>query len=35
LVGYNADDELSTETYDNNGNTLMTGGKSFTYEAEK
>lgn len=23
---YNADDEVSTETYDNNGNTLITGG---------
>jgi RHS repeat-associated protein len=32
--GYNADDEVSTETYDNNGNTLTTGGKSFTYDAE-
>jgi RHS repeat-associated protein len=32
--GYNADDEVSTETYDNNGNTLTTGRKSFTYDAE-
>jgi RHS repeat-associated protein len=32
--GYNADDEVSTETYDANGNTLSTGGKSFTYDAE-
>jgi RHS repeat-associated protein len=32
--GYNADDEVSSEVYDNNGNTLMTGGKSFTYDAE-
>jgi RHS repeat-associated protein len=32
--GYNADDEVSTGTYDNNGNTLTTGGKSFTYDAE-
>jgi YD repeat-containing protein len=31
---YNADDEVSTETYDNNGNTLTTGGKTFTYDAE-
>jgi RHS repeat-associated protein len=31
---YNADDELSTETYDANGNTLTTGGKSFTYDSE-
>jgi RHS repeat-associated protein len=32
--GYNADDEVNTETYDNNDNTLSTGGKSFTYDAE-
>jgi YD repeat-containing protein len=32
--GYNADDEVNTETYDNNGNTLCTGGKSFTYDAK-
>ena len=32
--GYNADDEVSTETYDGNGNTLSAGGKSFTYDAE-
>jgi RHS repeat-associated protein len=32
--GYNADDEVSTEAYDQNGNTLSTGGKSFTYDAE-
>lgn len=31
---FNADDELSTETYDANGNTLSTGGKSFTYDGE-
>jgi RHS repeat-associated protein len=31
---FNADDELSSETYDNNGNTLTTGGKTFTYDAE-
>jgi RHS repeat-associated protein len=31
---YNADDELASETYDNNGNTLTTGGKTFTYDAE-
>jgi len=31
--GFNAHDEVSTETYDNNGNTLTTGGKSFTYDA--
>ncbi len=32
--GYNADDELSTDTYDNNGNTLATGGKTFTYDSQ-
>ena len=32
--GYNADDEVSTETYDSNGNTLSAGGKSFVYDAE-
>ena len=32
--GYNADDEVSTETYDNNGNTLTTGGKTFAYDSE-
>jgi len=32
--GYNADDEVSSEAYDNNGNTLMMGDKSFTYDAE-
>jgi RHS repeat-associated protein len=36
-IGYNADDELQPgegETYDANGNTLTTGGKTFTYDAE-
>ena len=32
--GYNADDEVNAETYDANGNTLFTGGKNFTYDAE-
>jgi hypothetical protein len=32
--GYNADDEVNTETYDNNGNKLSTDGKRFTYDAE-
>jgi YD repeat-containing protein len=32
--GYDTDDEASTETHDNNGNTLTTGGKSFAYDAE-
>jgi RHS repeat-associated protein len=27
-------DELSTDTYDLNGNTLATGGKAFTYDSE-
>jgi RHS repeat-associated protein len=31
---YNSDDQLSTETYDNNGNTLSTGGSTFTYDFE-
>jgi RHS repeat-associated protein len=31
---YNSDDKVSTETYDNNGNTLATGGKNFNYDAE-
>ena len=32
--GYNADDEVSSETYDANGNTLTAGGKSFTYDSQ-
>jgi YD repeat-containing protein len=32
--GYNGDDEVSTETYDKNGNTRSTDGKSFNYDAE-
>jgi RHS repeat-associated protein len=31
---FNADDELSSETYDQNGNVLTTGGKTFAYDAE-
>ncbi len=31
---YNADDEVSSETYDQNGNTIATGGKSFTYDSQ-
>jgi RHS repeat-associated protein len=31
---FNADDELSSETYDANGNVTSTGGKSFTYDSE-
>jgi hypothetical protein len=29
---YDPDDRLSTETYDANGNTLTTGGKTFAYD---
>jgi len=32
--GYNADDEISSETYDDNGNVLSTNGKTFTYDSE-
>ncbi len=32
--GYNADDEISSETYDANGNVLATGGKTYTYDSE-
>jgi RHS repeat-associated protein len=32
--GYNSDDEVTTESYDANGNVLSTGGKSFTYDSE-
>ena len=32
--GYNADDEVSSETYDLNGNTLTTGGRTFSYDSE-
>jgi RHS repeat-associated protein len=31
---YNADDEVSSETYDANGNTTSTGGKNFIYDSE-
>jgi RHS repeat-associated protein len=31
---YNMDDLLSMETYDANGNTLTTGGRSFAYDSE-
>jgi RHS repeat-associated protein len=31
---FNADDELSSETYDQNGNVTAAGGKSFTYDSE-
>jgi YD repeat-containing protein len=32
--GYNANDEVSTESYDQNGNTLATGGKTFAYNSQ-
>jgi RHS repeat-associated protein len=32
--GYNSNDEVSSETYDANGNVLSTGGKAFTYDSE-
>ena len=32
--GYNSDDEVSSEAYDQNGNVTATGGKSFTYDSE-
>jgi RHS repeat-associated protein len=31
---YNPNDQLSTETYDNNGNTTFTGGKTLGYDSE-
>jgi len=34
LAGFNLDDWLSAETYDANGNTLTTGGKTFAYDSE-
>jgi hypothetical protein len=30
----NADDELSSETYDAHANVLSTGGKAFAYDSE-
>jgi len=32
--GYNADDEISSETYDANGNVLAAGGKTYAYDSE-
>ena len=32
--GYDADDRLSTEQYDNNGNTVVSGARTFTYDFE-
>ena len=32
--GFNSDDEVSTESYDANGNVTATGGKTFTYDSE-
>jgi len=34
LAGFNLDDWLSPETYDANGNTTSTGGKTFAYDSE-
>jgi hypothetical protein len=31
---YNADDQLSTETYDANGNVVASGGKTFAYDSQ-
>jgi len=31
---YNADDHLSTEQYDNNGNTIVSGARTFAYDFE-
>jgi RHS repeat-associated protein len=31
---YNPDDELASESYDQNGNILATGGKTFTYDSQ-
>ena len=32
--GYNPDDELADESYDQNGNVLATGGKTFAYDSQ-
>jgi RHS repeat-associated protein len=32
--GYNSDDEVSSESYDPNGNVTSTGGKTFAYDSE-
>jgi YD repeat-containing protein len=31
---FNADDEISSESYDANGNVIASGGKSFTYDSQ-
>jgi RHS repeat-associated protein len=31
---FNADDEVASESYDNNGNVTATGGKAFSYDSE-
>ena len=31
---FNADDELSSETYDADGNVTSTGGKAFSYDSQ-
>jgi len=32
--GYNADDQISSESYDLDGNVLAAGGNTFVYDAE-
>ncbi len=32
--GYNPDDEVSSESYDQNGNVIASGGKTFSYDSE-
>jgi RHS repeat-associated protein len=34
LAGFNLDDWIATESYDANGNTTSTGGKTFAYDSE-
>ena len=34
-LSYNVDDQILRETYDANGNTTATGGKTFAYDSEK
>ena len=34
IFGYNSDDEMSSETYDANGNALTMSGMSFAYDSE-
>ena len=34
LFNYNANDELNSDAYDNNGNTTTSGGLSYVYDFE-